>query len=526
MKHKKWVITLLVSLALIAASLVVTFVVLIPKIGRTKLLDTVLSGDREKTREEFRELGNEEKEDLKEDIEDIVVYTHNRYMDGKISYEEMFSVYYSVETIKNYRNMTERSFEIVHPPKLIESYEKAVGLYDAKNGNYSGDDFYKEKDNFQNLMRCRDAEGNSIRTYWDSEVEDTYKRKMQDELDAYLKGKYESYLAGSIDYEKADAYVKTAASFWSSEYTGELRDKLYYDKYFQEQLDDVEKLAEEKEYFSALRQIESIRQYYSDNEVYPGWESRFDEKYKEYEEAAKTYYVEIAIEYLKSGDNYMAEYTVQQLKQHFGEDFDTSAIDAARPADWLDPYLRIMKDWKSNLKTDYQNFRNMSGVYEEFDFEELCPNQILLQDLDADGIPEMILQNDKKDVFIYSYHDGKTWFLGGVIDYKGIREPGEFIFVATVKDEDRLSVTYRILECVKDHQLVIDTYIGHVISDGEHMYYQGSNISSINDVDDFSEIDEATYNTKKDEFDAMQKAENMPAGVAIDGYEEYIRNWK
>ena len=526
MKHKKWVITLLVSLALIAASIVFTFVVLIPKMEKMKLLDAVLSGDREKTRENFRELGNEEKEDLKEDIEDIVVYTHNRYMDGKISYEELFSVYFTVETIKNYRNMTEKSFEIVQPPKLIESYEKGVGIYEAGNGNTSGDSFTRERESFQNLLRCRDAEGNSIRTYWDSEIEDSYKTKMVDALDAYLKGKYEAYLAGTIDYEKMDAYIKTAVGFWSSEYTGELRDNLYYAQYFQEQLDEADKLAQEKEYFSALRQIELIRQYYGENEVYPNWESRFDEKYKEYEEAAKTYYTEQAIEYIKAGDSYMADYTVRQLKEHFGEDFDTSAIDAARPAEWLDPYLKVMKNWKQTLQTDYQNYRHSAGIYDQYDFDDFCPDQVLLRDLDSDGIPELILQNDKQDVFIYSYHDGNVWFLGGVIDYKGIREPGEFIFTQTFKDESGISMTYRILECVKDHQLVIDMYILHMVNGDDHFYYEGKGNPLDSNNDDLAEINEADYTAKKDEFDAMKKADSMPAGVAIKGYEEYFKSWK
>ena len=526
MKHKKWVITLLVSIALIAASIVFTFVFLIPKIGRTKLLDTVLSGDREKTREEFRELTNDEKEDLKEDIEDIVVYTHNRYMDGKISYEEMFSVYYSVETIKNYRNMTEKSFEIVQPPKLIESYEKAALLYDAKAGNY-GDDFNKEREVFQNLYNCRDGEGNTIRTYWDSEVEEAYKDKMKTELDAYLKEKYDAYFAGTLDYEKADAYVKTAYSLWHSEYVNELSDKLYYDKFFREQLEEVDERASKKDYFSALRYMDMIRENYGAKASYIyDWKSVYDEKYKELEETAKSYYTEQAIEYIKEGDTYQADYLVRQLKAQFGDDFDTSAIDAARPAEWIDPYLKVMKNWKSNLKTDYNRYRQNAGIYDEYDFDEVCPDQILLMDLDSDGIPEMILQNDKKDAFIYSYHDGNTWFLGGLIDYKGIREPGEFLFATTIKDEDGYSMTYRIMESVKEHQLRIDLCIGHMVKGDQHWYYEGKNLNSAGDIDDFTEIDETTYNTKKDEFDAMQKADNMPAGAAIDGYEEYIRSWK
>ena len=525
MKHKKWVIMFLVSLVLIASAVVFTFVFLIPKIERGKLLDAVLTGDEAKTKENFRELTNEDKEDLREDIQDIVVYTHNRYIDGKISYDDLFATYSTVESIRNYRGMTEKSMENLQPAKLIDSYEKAVGLYDP-DGSRSGDAYKQERDNFRNLMRCKNKDGDSLRSNWESDLKDAYDKKVTDALDAYLKEKYEAYRNGSMDYDKADAYARTADSFWGSDYSGKIRAQIYYDKWYQERLDEAEEYAAKKEYFSALNRIDSVRRNNENVAEYAAWKSRFNEKYKEYEEAAKSYYTEQAIEYIKEGDTYQADYLVRQLKEHFGEDFDTSAIDAARPAEWIDPFLKVMKNWKSNLKNDYQRYRNNAGIYNEYDFDEYLPDQILLMDLDADGTPEMILQNSEQDAFIYSYHDGNTWFMGGVIDYKGIREPGEFLFAMTLKDEDGYSMTYRILECVRDHQLVVDRCICHMVKGEEHRYYEGTNITVSGDFDDIAEIDEATYNQKKDEFDALKKADSMPVGVAIDGYEEYIRNWK
>ena len=517
---KKWIILTVISLLVIAAADIFTFVYLIPRIKDKMFLDAIVEGDRPGVTELVADLSGERLLDLKEDVSDIVVYTHNQYAAGLKSYEEMYAVYDIVENIRPYKGLTAASFSIVQIPRLIESYEKGVKLYDT------GNDYYKERDLFKDIRKAKAADGTGAGLIygWDDKTEQDYLNTVDSAMDTYLRGKYDEYTGGKLDNETIKKYIYTADGFWDTEYVEELRNKIYYEDIFKAELEKVEYFENENLIFNALSYLHSVQDFYGNNEYYADWKDIYNTKCKELESKAKDFYHRQAIEYINDGDEASALYIIEQLKDAFGEDYDVSDIEEAlaeaKLTDWKKAYLTFMSSWASEVEDDYENSHDLttgdeSGIY---DFSEIRPDRILLRDVNGDDLPELIFDNGKNQSFVYSYLDGGCEYLCYLMDYTAIGENGEFIYEGEY-EQNGIWRAFHVAYLLRRDEMTVAAYTIDQEAGGDHMFFSGKN------DEELREIDEAEYHEIVEAVHSITIAEKLPFGAYVSDYDSYIRNW-
>ncbi len=510
---KKWMIVTFISILLIAASVIFAFVYLLPKTKEKKFLDAIFEGNKEKMVEYLEDFSAETVESLKDDVKDIVVYTHNQYAAGQKSYDSMLTVYENIETIRKYKGLTADSMTIVQEPLLLESYEKGVGIYDT------GDAYYKERDRFKDLYRIKVSNGTFLEYLWDDASEQKYEKKIDSVLDAFLKEKYTAFKAGEMDMKTVQRYVYCADDFWNSAYVSELRNQVYYDELFSSEMTRIEELAGKDQYFDALSYVDSVREYYQNNEFYAAWKDAFEKKSEELDKKAREFYPQLAIEYMNNGDRDSAETIVRQLKERFGEDFDVSAIEAAGLTEWQKAYLSFMENWASGVEEDFTRLFDPTPEDNTAvkSFDDVRPDRILLLDLNKDDIPELIFDNGKNRVFIYSWLDGTVEFLAYLFDFNSISTSYEFIFEGEY-EADGIWRGFHVVYYLAREDLYVSDYVFDQEAGGDHMYFSG-----LND-DDLKEISREEYEEIVSSIDSRRAGTSLPFGAYVSDYDSYIRS--
>ena len=523
MKSKKWIIITLISLLLIAAATVVTFVVLLPKMKENKALDKLAAGEKSESTALFGEMDNEKRESLKEDVKDIVVYTANQYLEGKKNYDETFSVFEAVEEIRNYRGMTAEAFGIINEPKLLEIYEEVVSGYQGGNG---GSAFEKARDDFRKVYRMQ-KDVNDIGLYygWDEDENELYDKKIDTALDNCLRGKYAEYQSGTLDADKMKDYCEVAESLWYSEYAYDLASMLYYDKIFSGDYDSMKQKLDAQEYFEVIDAVDGEKRWYEDVEAWNNWSSKFEELRNQAIEKGKTYYVEKAVEAANEKNTYEVENLTEKMKKYFGEDFDLSAVEQAVKDNshehWQECYVGLFSssgDWKARLTEDLQHAGVTADMVDcsALTANDIDPKYITLHDFDGDGIPELCLRGT---VYVAVYRPvGSTDYvdavLEGVIAPMGIGD-APYIVEGLTMNQDGVDITAEALIRYYDSTFFADKIVAYANQDGQEIY------ARYTDDGDVEAIDFDTYQAEKAEIEEHLKGQ-LDIGVPIDQYKDYI----
>ena len=522
MKSKKWIIITVISFVLIAASIVLLFVWILPSMNKNKALKAIADGDEEQVGLLFKDKSIEERESLKEDVKDIVVYTANQYIDGQKSYEDMFRVMKTVEDISPYEGLTADAFMRINVPKMVETYQAALKAY-GENGD---NDQYKSK--LKEFDDYRDVEFNnsmSLKYGWDGTQVDAYDLAYETALDAELKKKYEEYSAGKIEYSEIKAASDVATTMWYSDYAYNISNELYYDDYFRGRFEELQKEYDEKEYLDVINGTEYFKETYSDEAAWPRWESKFEELNKKATEQAKIYYVQQAVEYANSGDSHEAENIMNKLKERFGDDVDVSPIEAAiqenSHADWQKAYVAFMADWQNNLANDIATAS--SNVYMTADLydpdmitvAELDAKYVTLYDIDKNGIPEMFLRGTEY-VVVYTY-DNESVIYTGYMAPMGVGGKGEMIVGAT-EVVDGTEIIAEALIKFKNNEWTLSNAVAYAVMDGEYAYI------IMTDDGGAERASEDEFKKGQEKIEGRMKGQ-LPAGVEMAKYEEYIYSY-
>ena len=516
MKSKKWIVVTIISLVLIAASVVFAFVWMLPMIKKNSALNKLAEGESADIAEMIADMDADQKTEIKKDVNDVVVYSVNQYLDGKKNYNETYKVLKAVEQIKACRGMSAEGFRLMNIPKLKQIYEEGVQLYtEDKNDAY---DEKEEEFSWIYHAKLKDVD-EELYYNWDSAARGTYDEAVQSALDEVLKEKYDEFSAGTVTYEEVKKYDEVAKDFWYSDYAFEVSNELYYDEYFQERLADYQKDYDEKEYFDVLDNIRYLKENYSGEKAWDRWKDRFEELNNKAEETGKTYYVDQAIQYVNDGDTYEAEWLMSRMKSYFGEDFDLSKVEEAIKAntheEWMEEYVALMDNWKSELNNDLP-YAGMTA--ELIDCKQLSadiinPQNVVLYDFNNDGVPELALKGAEYTA-VYAYN-GYGTELTGVITLMGVGNPPYAAIALTQEIEEGVPAYAEALIRYKEECWFLDKIVATTSYLGE-VYYLGRN-----DDGDVEMISETDYLAIKKEIEENVKGD-LPAGVGINDYKDYI----
>ena len=522
MKSKKWIVITLISLFLIAASVVLLFVWVLPAMKTNKALNAMAEGDSSKVNELYGEMDEEKKSDLKTDVNDIVVYTTNQYLEGKKSYEDAFKVLTTVESVRNYKGMTAEAFALINLPKLEQLFEEAVTL--GANGNHN-DDFYAKRDEFRLVYHIQKDENDiGVYYYWDSDISDKYDEQLEPALDAYLKEKEADYNADKIDARKLRDYCEAAESLWYSDYAYDLDNVLYYDNLLNEEYDELKADFDEKEYFDVMDDVDNVEDWYGDQKAWEKWESKFNELKDQAAEEGKKYYIEEAIRYVEEGDQYEAEWLVEEMKEYFGQDFDVSTVEAAikkkEDEKYKDAYVEFMKDWKNELSRDLSYASMTARLYypSEMSVDDLGIANVYLYDFDADGTPELVLSGTEY-MAVYAF-DGYDADFTGILKPMGpAKAPNIVVRASDILEETKTEAFSEAILKYEDREWEIQNIVAYTIYEEEYYYFKG-------DANGNPETtDEDGYKNERIYIEAAIEGQ-FPTGISVDDdWESMIKNY-
>ena len=524
MKTKKWITIGLISLALLIASVVLLFVLVLPGISSRKAMKALEEGDKAKAEELFMEMSSGKAEGFKDEVKDLIVYKANQCLKGEITYDDFFKVMSAVENVYSkditypFNGMTLEAFTVVNGPRMKKLYLDAVEDY-IKNNNSTSANY----SNLRNEFRSREnLECNGDYIYFMSEnLNDTYKNSVIDPLDEEVKSQYKNYNAGTVEYDRMYAYADVAFDFWFSSTASDISDEMKYDKELKEALDKAKGYFDSQEYWDAIKSIDSTRSWYDSYDNYSKWESQFDTLYEEAENKAKTYYVEKAIEAAKAGDNTTVDEIIYDLKDHFGSDFDVSAIEQNKHTEWQMAYVAYFSgDWKADLKGEIDRINSEEDIFglKSLDFNNM-PSKMFLYDFDDDKTPELLLA-DENYIIIYTYYYGSIKLVGA-LPWSGLGDKPKLISHGKISYQD-IEITANILLEYEDYDLEVVRVAFCATSQGQTVYGIGDDL----DTDDMEEVDEAAYNAAIDEINAEIKTKTLTGGADIKDYETFIYSWK
>ena len=515
MKTKKWITIGLISLAVLIASVVLLFVLVLPGINRVNGMKALEEGNKTEASKYFGEMEREKQEDFKDDVKDLVVYKANQCLKGEISYDEFFKVMDTIEDVRGFRGMTEAAFVAVNGPRMKNLYQEAVEEY-KKNGSSSA--FTAKRDEFR-LLRDAEWNGYSALLYnWDDY--DDFRDKLQDPLEADLKAQYSSYQAGTVDYDTMAAYIEVAENFWYSENAYTMSSEMYYDKVLKQELEEAKEYYDKEDYWSALRIIDNAKEWYGEEAAYSKWASRFDTMKEEAETKAKTYYVDKAIEAAKEGDTYEVESIISQLKDRFGEDFDVSAIEQNLHTEWQKAYVEYFAgDWKSDIQTEIDYIDPEDDFYglKHMDMDKDLPTKMFMYDFDNDKVPEILLANSTY-MFIYAYYNGSVRLAGG-LQWRGLGDKPYIVSTAVVQAEVA-DINVTLLVKYEKGELAPEKMTAYATSDGQEVYAVATT------GDNLEQVEKDAYNTATEEILAQVKTTSLSGGANVSDYEKYIYSWK
>ena len=340
-------------------------------------------------------------------------------------------------------------------------------------------------------------------------------------MDEVLKEKYDSYVAGNLDYDEMTVYARVANQFWYTNYSTEIVNNLEVEKSVKEAMDEAKARFDRQEYFETLDQIDNVREEYGGQEIFQkNWNSSFDTLYTEAESKAKTYYVEQAVEAAKNGDTAKAEDLKQKLQDRFGADFDISSIDDSLHTDWQKAYVEYMKDWKNNLKRDIPEEPYNDFIFGVSSMDTNLPEYVLLRDIDGDGTPELILAKSAL-LYILTYDGSKVVFVG-MTPFLGLGDNGNIVLQQKGESGDK-NVEILVLQKMENNKLEVQKIAVYAEDpEGVVTYLTGS----ANDSSDLKEVEESEYEAAKEEILEQKKVESLEGARNIDGYEDYIFSYE
>ena len=183
---------------------------------------------------------------------------------------------------------------------------------------------------------------------------------------------------------------------------------------------------------------------------------------------------------------------------------------------WKKAYLQVMEDYSWNIQTYENMLREREEDWsddESFRTVDLTLSQMCLEDLDGDGVPELLFVADtdddsvtypeaQQDLYVYTYKDGEAVLLcqelaaleaGGGWQFYVAKEADKLVLVRTSNDlfQHTEIFWYRCdgkqpMELVKQQCLMDD----HYYTDYVPAYRTGE---SVDDIDNLQEISEEEY---------------------------------
>ena len=520
MKSKKWLIAGIISIILVLAEAAAMFLFVLPGMNKNKMIEALEEGDGAAAADYYDKVNFFAEGDKDDVVKGFLTTATNNYVSGKGSYEDALKKIQAAEKISAFKGKNIDNYKIIALKREMEIYEEAHKIV-LEDENADISDIWDE---FSTIYYAEDNKGGSYLTNYKENDIEFREKYIDDGLNSFLKGKYDSYNAGGIEDDEMLCYLDSAIYlFEDTGYAYQLSDEMYYVQYYNEGLEMIKGELDEDNYVEAYDNAVSYIDNPADEEIFPRYENEFiairDTAYNDVKE--KGY--EAALSDAEAGKTESAQAMMDNLRRICGDDIDLSEIEKLITPEWKKAYLDYMADWDANLRAVCTSSDYVEVLFEGKDesvtsteylnYDSYRPDSIVLYDIDQNGTPEMILRSSATE-YIFAYNGEETEFLGLIVGISGFGEGGHIISAFSDPDSNYPNDSGELYRFT-DGKLVCESSYYFVEDEGGKTYC----------VDTYTEMTtEEAFNEAKEKILSAKTVE-MPASSPIDSYESVINDY-
>lgn len=490
MKNKKWMTITITSLVLIIIEVVLLFVLILPGKKINDVFKELENGNGRKADRILDELSDRGEDKVKDHMDDFATYQCNQYLDGKITYEKLDKILSAIGELEDYYGYSRTYYSYVASKEILRLYEEGYTEYRANGATTLYYDLEDKSEDVYYSLYDRD--------------------KVDEDLKAYLKEKYDSFLNGNLSYDDIQAYVHVAKDFFGGDawsYAYDIDSDLYMIESYQENYDAAKEYYDNQQYFETIEKCDSV--YISESDT-TGYYDKFKTLRQDAYDEGKTYYVKQAEDCANSGDYTTARQIIAQIKEVYGTEVDVSAVEALMTDPWMDAYAQYVANVTENLKADAAKGVKIGNCDDTstINVDEYIPEEIYLYDFDGNGTPEMLLTVDTY-AWIIGF-DGQNAVLTGFVHAATFCDAPYFITIPMLMPENYSG--YALIE--------LNNNVWNVVT-----YYYAADDGSRFEVDG-AEVSYEECSAKHDEIAEYENKDiKINYGDLIERYEDIIYNY-
>jgi hypothetical protein len=523
LKNRKWFIIIVISLVLIAFEVASVFILILPGMNKNKMFEALREGKGDEASDYYDRVKYFAAQDIQEDIKGFMVTETNAYLSGSGSYENFISRIRAVEKIADFKGS---SFEYVKTANMTQ----LRGLFEKGYSDQvlnSGDNLFDIWDDFDDVYYIYDKNGKSLADNYGNKA-DEYYEYINDGLDDCLKDKYNQYKAGTIDAAAITAYTEVALEFFvDTEYTGEVHEEISQIAKYEKELAVLQSMLDEKLYYDAIDQAAADIEAYSTDQYFGDYKDDFQSIYDKAYSEGKEDGLAKAKAAAEAGDKKEAREKIAELKEIFGEDVDTSAIEDMLVPDWAKAYIAFMDDLPKNFKAAMEkgpeqyiiagNEKNaFTGATKNADYDTSNLEIVTVYDIDKNGTPELILgsNNEKSFHYVFTWNGKEVSVLMTIGHILGFGDKGYVVSKSYTDSSTEEEVLTEYLWYVSGTEASIKSITIYTVLKDEDLYLVDSNTSE-------DKVDKEKYDEALAKIEEQIKTD-LPDCAAIGDYKNYL----
>ncbi|MDE6026126.1 MAG: hypothetical protein K2G45_11835 [Lachnospiraceae bacterium] len=484
MNRKKWTTITIISLIVLALEIVSVFVFILPSKNMNDVFKALEEGNAKKAEEALDKLSDKNEDKVEELMDDFATYQCNQYGQGNITYDKLNQMLQAIENMDDYYGFSQEFYTYAASKEIIRICDLAYEEYKTAGKSSL---FYE-------------YQGDASDVYYGL----SYRSGVDEELKKFIDEKYNSFSEEKITFDEISEYIDVATYIFVGDagyYAIDMQMQISLIEDYQEKYDIAKKYYDEKKYFEAIKECDNAAVPESD---VTGFYDKFKALRQDAYDEGKTYYIKEAEDLANAKDYDGARDIINNIKEVYGDEVDTSAVEALVVAPWMDAYAKYMKNMEKNLKKEAKKGVKIGECDDTslINVDDYIPDKIYLYDFDNDGIPEMLLTNGTH-YFIIGYN-GKKATLTGFIDAAAFCDVPYLITVPTAMPDGYTG--YELIKFENNKWEVVEYY--YAAEDGSRYIINGS---------------EVDYEECSAEHDRIASFENKNIKIS---YGDYVSNYE
>ncbi len=391
---KTWNRVIIICFILLVLLSCGTIVFLYPYYNEYKVFDGIEAGQWSEVQENYGALDSEKQRDIQAMLPDYAKHICLEYQAGEKDYLYTIAAFDAINGIDETKAICKDYNMLVNRAE----YKNAIETIYKANREYNGQGVVAANETINNINMRLDTET---------------RREIVTEV---LNEKYHEYVTGEISQDEINIYISIINGFAAAElaqYVSLVTNNVQVVQAYRDLYATAEAAYNAGDYFTAINICEAVQLDPADSAYIENYFSLYELSYT----TGMNYYDSLLDSYIDRGDNKNAVALLEKIEKYYADDMDVEKYKLSLASDWQKAYVRLADDADTNLRKALADTEDGINILDST-YEELCPDSLLLYDVDSNGIPELFLFNSEEQndtytsCFIFTYAEDNYQYLG------------------------------------------------------------------------------------------------------------------